>query len=839
MAFLAFTTDKTDLSVAYHGHHTVVLVVLSLLIAVLAAYTSFSHRSLIQHAANQTARYLWLGSGAIAMGLGVWAMHFTGMMSLQLPVNVDYQVNLTLLSLLPAILAASVALYVVAQPASSAGQILGGGVLMGAGIGVMHYTGMAAMVMDAERLYQPGLFIISIAGAVLLATLALGTRRWLAPVIRHNLILDLLSSVVMGLAIASMHYIAMHATVYLPLADLPLPDAAVMTRQTLGTIAVVVAVSILVLATLIVLMRRQVQEAQQSRMRARSKVQQLDQRWQRIASRVPGLVYELRLHSDGSFTFPYASDAMLDLYGVSPEQARQDGMQVLYAIHPEDQAAVLQSINQSAEQLTLWHHEHRVIMANGQTRWLLSNAQPQRDEAGVSWSGFTTDISARKAAEQQIRQLAYYDALTGLLNRGRIQQSLQQICDELNPQQHCAGVLLVDIDNFKRLNDTQGHQAGDELLKQVAGRLNQAIPANSSCGRISSDEFVLLLAKLPPGEQQLMAEVERICAGLRQQLQQPFQLNQHYYHCSFSFGFALADESGGSSAELLKRADIALSQAKKSGGNSLVCFSPAMTEQIQQRYALELALANAVTANQLQLHYQPQLADSGDVIGVEALLRWQHPELGAVSPAQFIPLAEANGQIEKIGDWVLQQACAQLQQWQHDPQFARLTMSVNISARQFYLPEFVSIIQHYLQHFQLAPELLILELTESLVLANLDDAVAKMEQIKQLGVRFSMDDFGTGYSSLSYLSRLPFDEVKIDQYFVRSGSSGNPRDWVIVDAIIGIADTYGMTLVAEGVETEMQRQLLLKSGCRCFQGYLFARPADIAATESWIKSQSR
>ena len=223
------------------------------------------------------------------------------------------------------------------------------------------------------------------------------------------------------------------------------------------------------------------------------------------------------------------------------------------------------------------------------------------------------------------------------------------------------------------------------------------------------------------------------------------------------------------------------------------------------------------------------------MVGVEALLRWYCPELGMVSPAEFIPLAEETGLIEDIGFWVLHQACQQLQQWQADPLLTGVTMSVNISARQFYLPEFVSIVQQCLEQYQFAPQCLMLELTESLILADLEDAVARMQQIKQLGVKFSMDDFGTGYSSLSYLSRLPFDEVKIDQYFVRSGSTGQPRDWAIVDAIVGIANTYGMKLVAEGVETPAQQALLRQSGCRCYQGYLFARPAPAADTELWIR----
>lgn len=834
MSLLAFTTNSTDLSQAYQGQHTGTLVLLSLLIAILAAYTSFSHRHLMQQAVSSLSYRLWLSSGSVAMGLGVWAMHFTGMMSLQLPVEVSYQLSLTLLSVLPAIAAAFVTLKVVAAGVQRPLAIVRGGVLMGAGIGCMHYIGMAAMVMQAERLYQPLLFVLSVVVAVLLATLALSVRpllnRWLA----NQLLLEFISSVVMGMAIASMHYVAMHATVFLPAEQVYGLGGRVMSKQTLGTLAVVVAVTILLLATITVLMRRRVLDAEQSRYQAMLQTQQLALRLQGIASRVPGLVYEFRLANDGHFSFPYASEAIRDIYGISPEQAKQDALPALKAIHPDDRDAMLQSVYRSAEQLSLWYHEYRVQDSSGRVRWMLGNAQPQRDPGGVSWSGFITDVTARKATEQQIQQLAYFDSLTGLFNRGKIQQQLQQLCDEAT-EHSAVAVILLDIDQFKRLNDTQGHQAGDQLLIQMAKRLRVAAPANAYCGRLSSDEFVMLLPGALSGE--LEPRAEQQCSALRQLMQQPFDIQQHQYHCTVSIGYCLA-QPGASSDELLKQAAIALSHAKALGSNSQVCFNPAMTAEIQQRYQLELALAAALAAGQFELHYQPQLTDSGKVVGVEALLRWQHPELGYVSPARFIALAEETGQIDSIGHWVLQQACAQLQRWQSEPKLRELIMSVNISARQFYQPEFIAQVQQCLNQYQFKPEQLMLELTESLILADLDDAVSRMQQIKQLGVRFSMDDFGTGYSSLSYLSRLPFDEVKIDQYFVRSASSGKPRDWVIVEAIIGIANTFGMKLIAEGVETQAQYQLLRQSGCYCYQGYLFAKPAAAAETARWIDEHS-
>jgi len=834
MSFLAFTTESTNLSQAYHGHHALGLVVLSVAIAILAAFTSFSHRTLVMHAETTRVRRLWLSSGAIAMGFGVWAMHFTGMMSLQLPVEVRYSVLMTLVSVIPAIAAALVTLRVVTMPVQNAKNILWGGLLMGSGIGSMHYIGMAAMVLNAERLYKPGIFIMSVLVAVMLATLALAVRPWLKKRLRSKTLLDILSSVVMGLAIASMHYVAMHATVFLPSDNAALTSALVMTKQIIGTVAIFIAVGILLLATVAVMMRQRLDQVQRDSEAASDQAKLLESRLQRIASRVPGLVYEFRLSNDGSFTFPYASDAIWDFYRISPEQAKIDAQPILMVIHPDDREAMMHSIYRSAQLMQPWLHEYRIITENGEMRWLQGNAVPEKDAGGVSWSGFITDVTERKHVDEQIHQLAFYDGLTGLYNRRRIKQLLQDICSDVDKQLHSAAVMLIDVDNFKRINDTQGHKAGDELLRQVAARLTEFSPSGSVCGRLSSDEFVVLVTELPKPLQQASAQIEQFATALRKHLQQAFAIGGHYYSSTVSLGYCVFNESSVSVNELLKQADIAVTQVKTAGGNSQKMFAPAMMQVLQQRFNLERALALAIERNELSLCYQPQVTDTNRVVGVEALLRWHSPELGPVSPAEFIPVAEETGLIEHIGLWVLQQACQLLSEWHADPLMKGITMSVNISARQFYLPEFVMLVQQCLTHYDFTPNCLMLELTESLILADIDDAISRMQQIKQLGVKFSMDDFGTGYSSLSYLSRLPFDEVKIDQFFIRSGSSGQPRDWVIVDAIIGIANTYGMKLVAEGVETVTQRDMLRKSGCRCYQGYLYAKPAPAEQTQAWI-----
>lgn len=835
MSFLAFTTDAMDLTLAYHGHHSPVLVSLSLMIAILAAFTSYSHRPLIQHAATAGAKWLWLSSGAIAMGLGVWAMHFTGMMAMHLPLSVNYRLDLTLLSVLPAIAAALVTLQVIAAKQRAGKNIVIGGILMGVGIGSMHYIGMAAMQLQAERLYLPSMFAISIIVALLMATLSLAIRPWLTNRFANRLVVELISSVVMGLAIASMHYTAMHATVFLPLAQQVSFSAIAISTETLGVLAVVVAVAILLIATVAVSLRIKIQKIEQVSYVAMAQAKLNASRLQRIASRVPGLVYEFKLSDDGRFTFPYASDAINDFYQISPEQAQQDAMPTLICIHPDDRERLMQSIYDSANTLQPWRHEYRIIQENNRVRWLFGNAVPEQEEDGVSWSGFITDITERKEADEKIHHLVFFDTLTGLYNRRKLQQSLIEFCERLALNAHSVAVMLIDIDNFKRINDTQGHKAGDELLKQVAARIQHFITPDAICGRLSSDEFAILLTDLPARPEHAERQVNDYAQLLCKQMEHAYVISGHTYSSSVSVGYSLTNNYSITAEELLKQADIAVSHAKSNGGNIHQGFMPVMMQQIQQRFVLEAALSDALKQQQFIIHYQPQVTDDGNVIGVEALLRWSSPELGQVSPAVFIPLAEETGLIEDIGLWVLQEACAQLAQWHRDPKLSGLTMSVNISARQFYLPEFVSMIEQCLTQYNFAPESLILELTESLILADLDDAVSRMQQIKKLGVRFSMDDFGTGYSSLSYLSRLPFDEVKIDQFFVRSSSSGQSRDWVIVDAIIGIANTYGMKLIAEGVETEAQRELLRQSGCYCYQGYLFARPAIAAQTEQWIK----
>ncbi|MCH8536377.1 MAG: EAL domain-containing protein [Alkalimonas sp.] len=837
MSLLAFADHTTDLTQALSGSHQQPLVFLSLFIAILAAHTSLNLGQLMRASQSVWLRHLWHGLGAIALGGGVWAMHFTGMMAFELPVEVSYHLGITLLSIIPAVLAAAVILQVVAAVEVRWSRILFGGVLMGAGIGAMHYTGMAAMVLEAERLYRLDLFVGSVLVAVVLATLALAVPPVLRSIITQAEILKLISAVVMGLAIASMHYLAMHATVYLPAESLQGLSGVTVSKATLGALAVVVAVAILLTASVAVWMRQRLQRVEKRNQQSERMASLWAQRMQRIAERVPGMVYQFKRSLDGQLTFPYASEAIRDFYDISPEQAAVDISKALATIHPADREGMFESIEKSAIDLSPWYHEYRVLDKQGNSRWLLGNSVPEQEEDGISWYGFITDITERKKTEDTIHRLAFYDDLTGIYNRKKILLCLHDLLQPSMLAQHLAAVIYIDLDNFKRLNDTLGHHAGDQLLVQVAERLQQQLPDTSFCGRLSSDEFAVVLGRLPAIPTLAKDLAEQQAEQLLQLLQDPFTVAGHQYRCSVSIGVYPCSVHE-QPEECLKRADLAMSYAKQADGNALRFFDPQMLAEVEQRFELEQAMSKALAEDEFMLFYQPQLTDSGQVIGVEALIRWQHPERGMISPAYFIPLAEESEQIEAIGGWVLRQAFQQLQNWQTEPLFSALSVSVNISVRQFYQPDFVDLLAGLLQQYQVNPALLTLELTESLVLTDLDDAVHRMQQLKALGLRFAMDDFGTGYSSLSYLSRLPFDEVKIDQHFVRQSSDGKKtRDWAIVDAIIGIAKTFDMALVAEGVETEAQRELLYQSGCFCFQGYLFARPQSVADFETWLFSK--
>ncbi len=387
-------------------------------------------------------------------------------------------------------------------------------------------------------------------------------------------------------------------------------------------------------------------------------------------------------------------------------------------------------------------------------------------------------------------------------------------------------LLFIDLDNFKTLNDTLGHDIGDLLLKQVAERLLACAREGDSVARLGGDEFVVILEGLSKAPLEALAKTETLAQLIHQRLGEPYPLRNHVYYNSPSIGATLFNDHEKSVDELLKQADIAMYQAKKAGRNTLRFFDPAMQETINARVALEAALREALANDDLQLYFQVQVDEHCCAMGAEVLIRWPHPQRGLVSPADFIPLAEETGLILPVGEWVLNQACAQLARWAAHPNTQHLVLAVNVSAKQFRQSGFVHQVQTVVAQHQIDPAKLKLELTESMLLENIDDTIQTMQALRQIGVKISLDDFGTGYSSLQYLKHLPLDQIKIDQSFVRD-LVNDPSDQAIVRTIIAMAQGLHLNVIAEGVETDAQRECLLAAGCHDYQGYLFGLPSSI------------
>jgi diguanylate cyclase (GGDEF)-like protein/PAS domain S-box-containing protein len=439
-----------------------------------------------------------------------------------------------------------------------------------------------------------------------------------------------------------------------------------------------------------------------------------------------------------------------------------------------------------------------------------------------------TDLAERRRAEREIETLAYYDRLTGLPNRRLFLERLQQALAGSQRSGRKGALLFIDLDNFKLLNDTSGHESGDQLLSEVARRLIATV--GGAAARVGGDEFVALLEDLSDDASEAAALAKRTGEAILAALNTPYALARGVANSSPSIGVVVFSDGSASSHELLKQADIAMYAAKAAGRNTLRFFDPEVQAALAARGETEAALRLAVRDEAFVLHYQPQVDSYGEWIGAEALLRWAHPERGLVAPGEFIPLAEETGLIVPIGRWVLRTACETLRGWADDRRTGDLHLSVNVSARQFNQADFVAEVDEALRVTGAPAGRLVLELTESVVLDDLDGAVGKMNALKALGVRFALDDFGTGYSSLAYVARLPLDQIKIDRGFVRN-LPASVNDAAVAHTIITLAESLGLGVIAEGVETEGQRLFLERHGCPQFQGFLFAKPMPRDAFE--------
>jgi len=662
-----------------------ILVVFSLIVAVLASYTALNMAGRVASTRGR-ASALWLLGGSVAMGFGIWSMHFVGMLAFRLPIAIGYDLGLTTLSLVIAIVSSAFALWLVCLAELPKRRLAGGAVLLGAGIAAMHYTGMAAMKMEPGVIYDPWLFAASIA----IAVVASGAALWIAFRLRRDgervVLKRLGASLVMGCAIVGMHYTGMAASQF-PLGSWCGAANTGLDAKWLAVVVILVSLAVFAIALVI---------------------------------------------------------AMLDV--------RADAL-----------------------------------------------------------------ASSLDRANSELVQLALHDNLTRLPNRVLLGDRMDQAIHKASREKSRFAVLFIDLDGFKAVNDVYGHHTGDLLLKRVSDRILATTRSEDTVARLGGDEFVMVFDVARPEDAALHAQ------RLVEALGAVYEIEGHTVHVAASIGIAIYPGNGQTTHELMINADAAMYHAKEQGRNGYCFFESAMNANVHQQLQLQQDLRRAVDRGEFVLHYQPKfVSPSGPMVGVEALLRWQKPEVGLVSPDEFLAVAERTGLIVPIGNWVIDEACRQMREWQLEGHMD-WTVAVNLSTVQLTHAGLVEVLGETLERHGLAPRHLVLEVTESTAMRDAEASLAILNQLATLGVGISIDDFGTGYSSLLYLKQLPADELKIDRGFVTELSHGND-DEAIVSAIIALGKTLGLKIVAEGVETKEQQELLTRLGCNALQGYLLGSP---------------
>lgn len=521
-----------------------------------------------------------------------------------------------------------------------------------------------------------------------------------------------------------------------------------------------------------------------------------------------------------------ANQAAADFYGYATAQMKVMNISQINAESPQNIDLNLQRAKK--EKCNYFIFPHR--LASGEVRTVEVHSSPVEMDGRSLLFSIIHDITERCQLEAQMHDMAFYDPLTKLPNRRLLIDRLEKALVSCFRTRRYGALMFLDLDHFKVLNDLHGHDMGDQLLVEVAARILSCIRDQDSAARFGGDEFLVMLEGLSENMGDAVRQADTVAEKIRAALALPYQLKRNdeiiFHHCSSSIGVTAFLDHLSSLEQLLKWTDMAMYHAKDAGRNMIRFFDPNMQIAIETRAALESDLHDALAQQQFKLYYQIQVDAQGRALGAEVLVRWQHPQRGLVSPTQFISLAEETGLIVSIGEWVLDTACAQIRQWADDGSTDNLVIAVNVSSKQFRQPNFVAQVEKAVNKHKIKAAFLKLELTESLVLDNVEDTIDKMNALKEFGVRFSMDDFGTGYSSLSYLKRLPLDQIKIDQSFVRDITT-NTTDMLMVKTILDLGKNFGMHVIAEGVETNIQLQMLEMSGCTSFQGYLFSKPVLI------------
>ncbi len=546
------------------------------------------------------------------------------------------------------------------------------------------------------------------------------------------------------------------------------------------------------------------------------KHQQQDNDFKRLISNLPGLVYRLRLDDK---TLDYVSPGSLQLLGYAPEHFLTHSVTPFDLIDPEDKEEYQRLSHAAHFSQKPFELIYRITTQNGEQKWVLDRGRCFQDGLNEHFiEGVMLDITERELVRQQIEYLAIQDPLTELYNRYKFNDELVNAVDDCNRNHEQFAMLFIDLDRFKNINDSLGHQLGDRLLRKVASRLQSLIPEEYFLARMGGDEFVIL-ARFNENSD----EVAELALQVNKALRKPFNIDTYQLRTSCSIGISLCPNDSIHSHVLWRYADTAMYQIKNKGGDGYQFFTKKMGELVQHRINIEHGFIPGLENKQFEIYFQPQIdINTGLVIGAEALIRWKHPTLGFISPAEFIPIAEETGFIHDLGDWIIHQSLSQLSRWQKIK--PDMTMAVNVSALQI-TEDFPQKMANFIQQYNIKPNTLELEITETLLMENIDFVQPLLSEICELGIFFAIDDFGTGYSSLSYLRYLPINKLKIDRAFVLNLES-NQEDVAMVKAIIAMAKNLNLSVLAEGIETKPQLSILKEQGCDSYQGYYFSRPVE-------------
>jgi len=772
------------------GEHDLRLVVLAGCVCFLASVVAinlFRRAS----AASGRARFAWLVLAGAATGCGIWATHFIAMLAYEPGVDLAYDVTLTALSLVLAMLITGGGLAFAVANQSPRSSALGGA-LVGGGVASMHYTGMFALELPGRVTWSLDLVAVSILCGMLLGAAALVVA--IRQTTRKG---TFIASILLTLAIVSHHFTAMGAVEII--AD-PLRAIQPFSLSP-GALALSVAgaaILILGLSLAGAIADRRIQE-----------------RDVQLATAVNNMSHGVVMF-DANERLVVCNERYIEMYGLSPAVVKSGASLRDIVTHRK----AMDALDRDPDE---YRAEILRAMAKGEvTSWIVEGrdgkaiAVNRRPMADGGWVATHEDVTERRRAEERIQFLAHHDALTTLPNRAAFNERLEREFADVEVSGKSFALLCMDLDRFKEINDVFGHVTGDALLQEVGRRLKNA-GGSAFLARLGGDEFALITT--PDVEPAAVAELgERLMAAVGDDL----TILGQQLRVGLSIGVALAPNDATASVSLLANADAALYRAKAEGRGTIRFFAAEMDQKLRERRALQHDLRSAIDRNELKLFYQPQAQIGGEVVAFEALLRWQHPQRGAVPPAAFIPLAEESGLILAIGEWALRSACREAASWTKP-----LRVGVNLSPVQFRHGDLPSLVHSILLDTGLSPSRLELEITEGVLIHDFSRTVSLLRRLKAMGVRIAMDDFGTGYSSLSYLQAFPFDKIKIDQTFI-ANLKQNPQSGTIVRAVIGLGRGLDVPIIAEGVETPEQLAFLAEANCDQIQGYILGRPQPIA-----------